>query len=169
MEHLDILKQVVYPYINFALFIGLMVYVARKPLGQMVAKKKADFEAAVAEAQKARVEAESLNRKLTERMAGLEVEIEELKKRLLDSTKQEASNIMHNAERAAEHMVGEAKRIAETELEEAKVELKTLIASQLRLSLEAELGKTLTDTKKQDFSKAQTSKISGVAGVGVMQ
>lgn len=133
-----LMKDFLYRIFNFAIVIAILVYFLTKPIKKGLAGRREGIEKALAEAKKAKEEAEAkfaeYDRKLaraTEEIAEIsdsirrEGELEKIK--IIDSAKQMAVKIEQDAEKAAELEVAKAR----TELQREAVQLAVGIAEDL--------------------------------------
>ncbi len=133
-----LMKDFLYRIFNFAIVVAILVYFLTKPIKKGLAGRREGIEKALAEAKKAKEEAEAkfaeYDRKLaraTEEIAEIsdsirrEGELEKIK--IIDSAKQMAVKIEQDAEKAAELEVAKAK----TELQREAVQLAVGIAEDL--------------------------------------
>ncbi|MEE4255017.1 MAG: F0F1 ATP synthase subunit B [Desulfuromusa sp.] len=133
-----LMKDFLYRIFNFAIVVAILVYFLTKPIKKGLAGRREGIEQALAEAKKAKEEAEAkfaeYDRKLaraTEEIAEIsdsirrEGELEKIK--IIDSAKQMAVKIEQDAEKAAELEVAKAR----TELQREAVQLAVGIAEDL--------------------------------------
>ena len=133
-----LMKDFLYRIFNFAIVIAILVYFLTKPIKKGLAGRREGIEKALAEAKKAKEEAEAkfaeYDRKLaraTEEIAEIsdsirrEGELEKIK--IIDSAKQMAVKIEQDAEKAAELEVAKAR----TELQREAVQLAVGFAEDL--------------------------------------
>ena len=145
-HHVDPLMGIILPYVNFAVFVALLIYFARKPAVAAARKRRDDFESLMAEATKAREAAETRLQALTEKQAQLDSEIQEILLSTKAAAENEAAKIVADAERLAEHLKTEARRIAEAEVLRASNELRHEIVAAVKESV----GKKITTELTQD-------------------
>jgi len=129
---MDMWTSVIFPYLNFFLFLGLAVYFFRKPGREAARKKRADFERLMGEAKAARDEAEARLNALKRREAELDREIAEIKAVSTEASQAEARKIINDAEQLAAHLRHEAQRIAAAEVEKARSSLRSEIVDAVR-------------------------------------
>lgn len=133
-----LMKDFLYRIFNFAIVVAILVYFLTKPIKKGLAGRREGIEKALAEAKKAKEEAEAkfaeYDRKLaraTEEIAEIsdsirrEGELEKIK--IIDSAKQMAVKIEQDAEKAAELEVAKAR----TELQREAVQLAVGFAEDL--------------------------------------
>ena len=139
--HVDsgvLLKDFLYRVLNFSIVVGILVYFLRKPLKKGLSGRREDIEKALAEAKKAKEEAEAkfaeYDRKLdqaTEEIAEISASIrregELEKQKIIANAKEMAAKIEKDAEKAAELEVAKAR----AELQREAVQLAVDVAEQL--------------------------------------
>lgn len=133
-----LLKDFLYRVLNFALVVALLVYFLRKPMKKGLAGRTEEIEKALAEAKKAKEEAEAkfaeYDRKLTEATdeiaeisAAIQREGEQEKQKIIANAKEMAIKIEKDAEKAAELEVAKARQ----ELQQQAAELAVSLAEDL--------------------------------------
>lgn len=155
MEHsFDWIRGAVFPYINFIIFLTVAIVFFRKPLQSMAAQRRAELDALVAAAKKAKDEAERQHAELQNRMRGLDAELTQLREAVKAEAEREAKQIVVQAQSIAQHVKEEAKRVAETEVESAKRALREEIIAQVHKQVESRITTELKgDGHKQVIAK----------------
>lgn len=165
-SHIDPLMGIILPYVNFAIFIALLIYFARRPAASAARKRREDFESLMAEATKAKEAAELRLKQLTEKQAQLDTEIKDI----LSSTKAaadlEAAKILSDAERLAEHLKAEARRIAEAEVLRASHELRQEIVMAVKENVTKKIKNEMTADAQLALAKRQITELRSVRTEG---
>ncbi len=162
MEHFDWVTGAVFPYINFLIFLAAAIFFFRKPMQTMAAQRRADLDALVAAAKKAKDEAEKQHAELQQRMRGLDDELTRLRDAVRTEAEREAEQIIHQANAVAEHVKQEAKRAAETEVETAKKLLREEIVTQVRKQVESRI---VSDVKADNHKQLITKQIDALKNI----
>ena len=131
MHHFDWLTGFIFPYINFAIFFILAVKFFRKPLLDMMAKRRVEFENLVNEADKARRDAEAKSQELQHRLTNLDQEIRRIVDEGRTNAEREAAALVAKANSVAEQIQIEVKRTAEAEVKAARDQLRREIVQQI--------------------------------------
>jgi F-type H+-transporting ATPase subunit b len=111
-------------FFNLALVIGVLVWVARKPLAQFYASRTATIREQLEEAQKARVEAETKLAEVESRMSQLDDELRAIKEAAERDGHQEYERLVAVAERDADKVLERARQEIEGMTRAAQIELK---------------------------------------------
>lgn len=164
MDNFDWIKGFVFPYINFAIFLFLALKLFKKPLINMMANKKVEFERLVKEANRAKEEAEKKNAELTERLNRMDREIAEMSDKALKDAKERADDMVAKAELLANHLKEEARRMAEAELVRAKKALRAEIIAEAKAQT---IKKIQTDLDDKSQANLVHKKITQLETAGV--
>jgi len=101
--------------IDFLVFVGLLVFLLRKPITAFIAQRRETLTAEITEAQKLRAEAEEQLKDYESRLANLEGEIARVMDEARQSAENERQRILTEANAAAERLT----RDAQTRIEQA--------------------------------------------------
>jgi F-type H+-transporting ATPase subunit b len=137
-------------FFNLALVIGVLVWVARKPLAQFYASRTATIREQLEEAQKARVEAETKLAEVESRMSQLDDELRAIKEAAERDGHQEYERLVAAAERDADKVLERARQEIEGMTRAAQIELKAH-AAELAVRLAEE--KIRHDINDEDRSR----------------
>jgi F0F1-type ATP synthase membrane subunit b/b' len=147
--------ECIVPYINFFIFLSILVFVARKPLSQLSLKRKKDFDA---HHQKAAETLERVKNQLDElqhRSKGLDAEMERIKKSAMQEAQEEARRIVDQGKRLAQQILEDAKRMRDAEYLQAQKKLETQALHLVKLALVKRLEKDFDASKDVAFSEAR--------------
>lgn len=114
--------------INFALFLGLLRYLLKRPLKEFWGNRAEGLRAGITLAQEKRSRAEEAYKKITERVTLIEKEMHALKERMRHNGELEKQRILQNAEAYAERMIDATKRISKQEMAKARYRLRRSVA-----------------------------------------
>lgn len=109
---------------NLALVIGVLVWIARKPLANFYASRTATIREQLAEAQKARQEAEAKLAEVETRMSQLDTELRAMKEAAEKEGQEEYARLNAAAERDAQKVIERARQEIEGMTRAAEIELK---------------------------------------------
>lgn len=115
--------------ITFFMFMGLLVYAAKKPLGEFLKLRSEKIRSEIEEAKRARQEAERRLEQYRSRLENLDKEIADLKADFEAQGEREKKRIMQDAETIAERIKADAQATMSTDLRHAEMRLKNLLLS----------------------------------------
>jgi len=115
-------------FFNLALVIGVLVYVARKPLANFFASRSENIRQQLAEAQAARREAEGKLAEIESRMSRLDEELQEMKAAAEREAQAEYRRVLDDAQRDADKIIERARREIDGITRTAQMELKAHVA-----------------------------------------
>ena len=148
-------------FFNLAVVIGILVYVARKPLVNFYASRSEFIKEQLAEAQKARREAESKLADMELRMSRLNEEIEGIKLEAEKNARAEHERLVAAAERDAAKIVERARQEIDGMTRAAQLELKSYVAELSVKMAEEKIRSEITGT---DQSRLFSDFISDLGG-----
>ena len=167
MNKVHWIVEYVLPYINFAIFLAILVYFSRKPLSEMAKKRKNTFEV------RQRLAAESydlVKQELSDvrkKFEGLDREIANLRVKTLQDAQDEAKNIVEEGKRLAKQILDEAQKIRDGEFNQAQAELEKEITRAARLAVIDRLRSDFDETKDHLFSLKATKELSKIVSGSV--
>jgi F-type H+-transporting ATPase subunit b len=123
----------IYRWLNFLIFLGIIVYFFRKKLPPFFRRRRDEISAAIAESTRAREEAESQQREAEAKFAKLDGEIAELRERSKIEIAAEIERIRALAKEEAKRIEQAAQLEIVAAVHTAQMELKALAA---RLAIE---------------------------------
>lgn len=165
-SHVDPWMGIIFPYINFAIFLAMLIYFARKPAAAAARKRREDFERVMAEATRAKEAAEARLRELTTRQSQLDAEVKEIQTTTRAVAEAEASKIVADAQRLAEHFKTEARRIAEAEVLRARQDLRQEIVAAVKNSVAQKIKSELTPEAQLTLVRRQVGELRTVKTEG---
>ena len=130
-------KELLYKVINFAILVGALTYLLRKPLSGFFAQRTSEIQASLAEGRKALEESEARLKQVEEKMKGLEAAIAALRAEAKQEEEAELNRLRAAAQAEAERIVAAAQDEIEGAGRLARLELKRYAAAQaIRLAEE---------------------------------
>lgn len=117
-------------FINFFLYVGLVVYFARKPVSDYFKNRQAGFFSALKRADAARAEAEAKRAEIQARLAQLEASRDESISKARSEAAALRTQIIDEAKALSEKLQQDAKRTAQVEVERAKAVLREELVNQ---------------------------------------
>jgi F-type H+-transporting ATPase subunit b len=133
-------------FFNLAVVVGLLVYVARKPLANFYASRSGFIKEQLAEAQRARQEAEAKLSEMEMRMNRLNEEIEAIKLEAEIDARAEHDRLVAAAERDAAKIVERARQEIDGMTRAAHLELKSYVAELSVKMAEEKIRSEITGT-----------------------
>lgn len=119
--------------INFALFVGLLVYFLKNPLKEFWKTRSQKIQSDLEESERLRRDAEKQYRQLEARLADIENEVQTLIRSLEEEGDLEKKRLIEDTEKIATRIKQDAERIADQEVRRAR---ETLKAQAIQLSVE---------------------------------
>jgi F-type H+-transporting ATPase subunit b len=139
---------------NLILVIGVLIFVLRKPLANFFAGRTQEIREQLAEAQKARQEAEAKLAEVESRIHHLDDEIRDIKAAAEREADEEYQRLLHIAEQDAEKIVERSKQEIEGITRAAQQELKQQVAElSVKLAEEKIRGEITEDDRGRIFSR----------------
>lgn len=151
MEGVDLFMGLIAPYINFFIFIFIAIKLFKKPIQGMIAARKKSHEDLVAEATRAKKEAEAKQKELNQRLSTLDSEIEEMRNKAREAAELAAKEMLDKARSVAANMTAESKRLADAQLKQAKEKLQAEIVQEVTSQVEAKLRGDVDSSKHQSL------------------
>ena len=136
---MDFVKSVVLPYINFAIFLVLLIKFGKKPLAQALGARKDAFLASSSQAKQLHDEAKLLNEKLQSRLDNLSSELSEIAETIINTAKSESDRIISEAERLSLAIKTEAELLIQSELAQAEQKIHNDLVAQAAKAVEEKL------------------------------
>jgi len=137
--------------VNFAIFIYILKRTAWPTLRHWVAERRVRIATALAEAERAKREAEALRAEWQRRLDRLEGELEAIRAQARADIAVEREQILTAARRTAEVIRRDAQRMAESEIRSAQEALRAEVAKQALAIAERLAPQRLTPADQQRF------------------
>lgn len=113
-----------YAVINFAILVGLLTYLLRKPISEGLVNKREAVRKAIDEAKEAKEKAEKQLAEYRRRMDNLDAELAQLRAEIVGAGEREKDTIIAAAKAQAEKVLADAKLIGDQEVRRAKAEIR---------------------------------------------
>ena len=144
-------------FFNLFLVIAVVIWATRKPLSNFFAGRTQAIREQLAEAQKARIEAEAKLAEIQSRMSRLDDEIREIKAAAESEARVEYQRLLAAAERDAEKIVERSRQEIDGLTRAAQQELKIHVAElSVQLAEEKIRGEITDEDRQRIFSKFVT-------------
>jgi F-type H+-transporting ATPase subunit b len=146
---------------NLMLVVGVLVWIARKPLSNFFAGRSQSIREELAEAQKARTEAEAKLAEIESRLSRLDDELREIANTAEKGAQDEYQRLLATAEEDAQKIVERSKQEIEGMTRAAQMELKQHAAElSIRLA-EERIRSTITDADQERLFSRFITKLGG--------
>ena len=162
MEGVDLFMGLIAPVVNFLIFMFLAVKLFKKPILGMIAARKEAYEGMVAEASKAKQEAEEKQKELDSRIASLDSEMEEMRENARKTAEATAKAQIEKAKNLAEHMKEESKRMADAQFKQAKEQLQADILAEVTLQVTDRLKKDIAESKHKSLVTSRIDHLKSI-------
>ncbi len=145
-------------FTNLIIVFSVLVWVGRKPLANFFVGRSQSIKAQLAEAQKARLDAETRLAEITARMASLDDELKEIRAVAEREAQAEHQRLIAEAERDAQKVIDQAKREIEGMIRAAQLELRAHAADLSVALAQQKIEGEITDTDRNRlFTRFVTS------------
>jgi F-type H+-transporting ATPase subunit b len=149
-------------FFNFALLLVVLYFLLRKSLTKRFADRKADFEKSYNEAGELKAEAEKTLAEAKARLDGIDAEMAQLKKEIIETGKAKSAHIVEEASKRSERMRADAKSMVEQEI----AQVVQLLREELSDEIVAEAGKILKEKMNEGDHERLTKEYLAEIGVG---
>lgn len=156
--------NVIVPYVNFAVFLALLVFFARKKVKDAFVKKRQTFESEAKSAAEHFSAAEKSRTEMKQRLSALDKDLAEFEQRTKTLAEQDSQKLLQEARRMAQSIEGDVSRIIASEVEDAKEEMRVKILQEIRAEVSAEIKKSLSQDNHQMFLRRQMKKLTEKEG-----
>jgi F-type H+-transporting ATPase subunit b len=144
----SVAESLVYPAINLALLLAVLIWFSRKPIQSFFADRRGQIQADLDTAAQLRADAEARCADLQRRLLNLDAEIENIRSLAQERAESERVRILTDAQAAAERIRSDAKAAVDQELRRARAKLREE-ASDLAIELAAKrLREQITDSDR---------------------
>lgn len=147
-------------FVNFAVLVGVFVYLFKGKLASFLKERKASVEQALSEAARLKAEAEAKHKEYTQRLAQLDQELAMIKREMVAAGVKERDRIVAEAEQKAARMRREAEFIIEQHVKQLRSDLSRETAEAAVQAAEALL---LTSTTNHDQQRIAQEYLSDLA------
>jgi len=155
-------KDWLWPVINFAILLFILIFFARKPFGEFFKNRTAMIEKSLREASEAKEIAQKTLNEVRERLKNTDTEIEQILEAARKSGEKEKELIIAEGERLKEKIIEQAKANIDFELQKAKETIKSdaaLLALELaEKQIKEQLGQKEQEALIGDYIKRLEAK-----------
>jgi len=155
--------ELVAGFVNFAVLVGLLVFLARKPTQAFLASRRAAVVDGLAEAQRMKAAAEAKYNEYQARLANLDAELAQIKSEIIASGEAERERIIAEAERKSARIRRETEFLIEQQLKQLRADLTRESVEAAMTAAEKLLRERTTDDDQQRLARAYTSKLAPAA------
>jgi F-type H+-transporting ATPase subunit b len=156
--HLDVI-QLVAGFVNFAILVGLLVWLGRKPTQAFLVSRRAAVVDGLEEAQKMKAAAEAKYNEYQARLANLDLELAKIGAEIVASGEADRQAIIAEAERKASRLRRETEFLIEQQLKQLRVDLTKETVEAALLAAEKVLRERATSDDQQRLAKAYLTRL----------
>lgn len=150
-EHFNWLNQFILPYANFFLFLSILFYFARKPLNEMIQKRKKVFEENSSSATLAKADALSKFKAIDSRLGNLDAEILKIQENTNYDAQKVTEFILDEARKQISFLKEEAEKITQAEILKATVDLQNEVLEAVRVAVSQRISLDFPKDKREVF------------------
>jgi F-type H+-transporting ATPase subunit b len=136
-----------YHAINFAVLIGVLVFLLRRPVRDYLSNRRDEVRRAIEEAHAVRTKAEAALAEYTQKLAGIDAELAAMRADIASAGARERDLMVGAAEQQAAKLIAEAKLVGEQEIRRAR---ETLRAEMVALATELATKQVQTSLQSGD-------------------
>ncbi len=163
------LSSLLWPALNLAILIGVLVYFARKPLHAYFGARRSEIQGRLQSAADQLSAAEAAHTKWQRRLIGLDQELEEIRRMSRERAEAERERILADARASAERIRRDAAAAAQLELRRARETL-CKEATQLAIELASErLAREVTDADRDRLIDEFIDRVGAAPGPAASQ
>jgi F-type H+-transporting ATPase subunit b len=149
--HHPSILDLVYPAINFGLFLALIIWQGRGPIKEFFRERTERLRDALAAGANARREAQELRAQIERDLAGLPQLREKLKNELRSAAEREREKILQQARALSERIRNDARLLADQETAAAKREVRNEVIEEAIRSATGIVRQALTPADQERF------------------
>jgi F-type H+-transporting ATPase subunit b len=146
---------------NLILVAGVVIWIARKPLLNFCSGRTQAIREQLAEAQKARLEAEARLAEMESRMSRLDEELREIKNSAEKEAQEEYQRLLAAAEQDAEKIIARSRQEIEGMTRAAQLDLKLHVAELSVKLAEERVRSEITDSDRERLFSRFITKLGG--------
>jgi F-type H+-transporting ATPase subunit b len=148
-------------FFNLAVIVGVLVWVARKPLRNFYASRTQAIREQLDQAQQARIDAEAKLAEMQSKMSRLDDELRELKAVAERDAQQEYERLVQAAEKDSERIIERARMEIDGMTRAARMELKAHVAELSVGMAEEKIRHEITDEDRSRLFEQFVRKVGG--------
>lgn len=127
----DPMYGILWPYFQFAVFVAILTFFARKAIAKMLADKRENLRTKLSEAKEARILAERRVAEYESKLKNLQSELEALRKEFASDGVRQRDKLIAEARAASDQILRDTERIGHQLIHEARTELKKDVFEQV--------------------------------------
>lgn len=161
--------QFVVPYLNFLIFLGILVYFARTPLSQLASKRKSTFDAHHKAASEALNQAKQQLDELQNRAKVLSSEVDIMRSRGIQEAQSEAKRIVEDGKKLAQQILEDAKKMRDAEFLQAQAELERQALILVKTAVVKKLETDFNESKDHAFIEHRIKEMGELKNSSLVQ
>ncbi|MEW6364086.1 MAG: ATP synthase F0 subunit B [Acidobacteriota bacterium] len=150
-EHHQSLVSQIAPYINFAILVGLLVYLTRKPMAEFLAQKREAIQKMLKDSEAARDAAVRKMDELQARLDGLQGEIDQIRANAEREAQAEKERLLQEAKEEARRILDATDKEVSNRVKLAMRELKAFAATEAVAQAEEIIKQNLGDENQESL------------------
>ncbi len=160
---LDLLHEVIFPWVNFILLIALLAYLLRRPLGLFLTQRSQDVASEIEKAAHEKQEVQAQSMHYEKRLQNIEKEVAELTSALRNEGELVRQKMIEEAKSSVKRIEETARMIANHEVLKAKEQLKKETVELASEWAEKAIGQSLTPQKREKMIADEMIKLEGLS------
>jgi F-type H+-transporting ATPase subunit b len=154
-------RELIYSFINFSVFAGLLIYFLKKPLADFFAARKDRFLAVKKEAEDLFAAADGEYRELKGKLTGFDAEADEFRINTKAQSARYAEKIIEEAGVSAERIKRESAELIESERDTHIKAIKIHLIQKVFKQAGTELGQEMTAVKRESYLSSYSHRVGG--------
>ena len=136
--------ELIWAVINFAIFAAVMTWLLYKPVLKLLDSRAEEIEGRLSRAEKARVDAEDIRRRLEAQLAQAEAQARDILNKAAQQAEADREQVVGQAREEAERLIEKARATITREKERAIAELREEVAGLATMAAGKIIGKALS-------------------------
>ncbi|MBN1114913.1 MAG: ATP synthase F0 subunit B [Oligoflexia bacterium] len=150
-EHSIPVMPLIYAFINFGIFVSLLVYFLKKPVTSFLVERKKRTLAFIDESSAAFETSEKNFKQVTFRMDNIKADADAFLNRIIEDSNDAGKKLISEAKKAAGSIQDDARMLVEAEYRQAYKKLKFSVIDRIMLKAGKEITDTLEDGQKNRY------------------
>lgn len=118
------MHELIPPFVNFAILVGLLTYFLRKPVVDMVAARRVSIKTQIDEAQAQKAEAQRRFKEFGDKLSAFEAEAAQTLERARQDAETTKAKIIRDAQATADRIIKDAESTAQSNVQEFKDQIR---------------------------------------------
>ncbi len=149
--------------VNFALLLGVLVWLGRKPLRQFLTTRRKAVEDGMAEAARMKAEAEAKYKEYADRLAKLDEEVKRLSGEIVAAAEEEKRRIIQEAETSAARQRQDAENLIQQQMKQLYTDVMAEVADKAVAAAESVIQQGLQRQDQDRLAREYLARITETA------